>query len=275
MSAVGVVIVCHDSGEVLERNLVSLERQSVGPPAIVLVDSGSKRPEELERFATRKEVAIVRCGNIGFGAANNVGFSLLARRCPLLLFLNPDAFLERRFLERALAAMAEPALSRTAVLCGRTFWYDDGLGRASGRLDSTGVFRNWYGRWYDRGQGERPWGRYLQEQKLPAVCGAVMFCRSAALDEVATGGRVFDEDFFLYKEDIELSLRLRRRGWELRYRPELVAFHSRGWQRQRRQMPRPARLQAAASELLLYRKHPSLYRIWARLKMFAVRWLDV
>jgi GT2 family glycosyltransferase len=97
-----------------------------------------------------------------------------------------------------------------------------------------------------------------------------MACRLEALPAVATG-QVFDEDFFLYKEDIELSLRLRKNGWKLLYEPKVRAFHCRGWGGRRREVPLALRLAAARSEVLLYRKHPSPYMLWAVGKYLLVR----
>ena len=147
--------------------------------------------------------------------------------------------------------------------------------QATGLLDSTGIFRKWYGRWYDRGQGEPDRGQFAWPDDVPAACGALLFCRKKALDQVAlAGGAVFDPDFFLYKEDIELCLRLRKKGWLTRYEPGIKAWHGRGW-RQRGEMSLALRTAAAKSEIILYRKHPSPYLLWALLKYLAVRLLKV
>jgi hypothetical protein len=59
------------------------------------------------------------------------------------------------------------------------------------------------------------------------------------------------------------------------YVPEVLVYHCRGWQRARQQMPLAQRLMAARSELLLYRKHPSPYLLWAWSKYLAVRGLGL
>ena len=93
-------------------------------------------------------------------------------------------------------------------------------------------------------------------------------CRPGALD----GGAVFAPEFFLYKEDIELSLRLRRGGWSIHYDPGLTVYHCRGWDRERANMPHTLRLAAAANEVRLYQRHPSPYILWALAKYLLVRW---
>jgi GT2 family glycosyltransferase len=53
------------------------------------------------------------------------------------------------------------------------------------------------------------------------VMGAAILLRRSALDEVG----LFDEDFFLYSEEVDLCLRLRRAGWEVHYVPEVTVVH--------------------------------------------------
>ncbi|MCI5146265.1 MAG: hypothetical protein D3923_12225 [Candidatus Electrothrix sp. AR3] len=119
----------------------------------------------------------------------------------------------------------------------------------------------------------------MEEEDVPAVCGAFLFCRKTMLEQLAliqhNDSVVFDPDFFLYKEDIELCLRVRKSGWRITYLPEVVVYHCRGWQKKRQQIPHQLRLTAATSELLLYKKHPSPYIFWALAKYLLVRWLKV
>jgi GT2 family glycosyltransferase len=70
------------------------------------------------------------------------------------------------------------------------------------------------------------------------LCGALMFCRRSALEEVALrGAEVFDETFFMYKEDIDLSLRLRRKGWTMGFCGHLHCYHGRGWTSRNKMLP--------------------------------------
>jgi GT2 family glycosyltransferase len=116
--------------------------------------------------------------------------------------------------------------------------------------------------------GEKDRGQYNVLGSPPAVCGALMICQ---LDVLSRYEELFDPLFVLYKEDIELSLRLRRDGFALVYNPRLVAFHCRGWRSERKKMELRLRLMASRNEILLYKKHPSPYIIWAILKYFLVR----
>ena len=63
--------------------------------------------------------------------------------------------------------------------------------------------------------------RGLVPRPVDWVMGAALLLRREALDEVG----LFDEDFFLYSEEIDLQLRLRRAGWEVQYFPAVTIVH--------------------------------------------------
>jgi GT2 family glycosyltransferase len=273
MYRTAVVIVTHNSQRELGSCLTSIEEQTVKPGAIVIVDSGSTDIAYLQPHCDGERITSFLEKNIGFSRANNLGFQSIDQSADFVLFLNPDAFPEQDSINLALDFLTQN--EDVGCVSGRLLGFDCGRGRATGAIDSTGIFRKWYGRWYDRGQGESDNGRYAVQEDIPAACGAFLFCRKEMLDQVALAeGIVFDPDFFLYKEDIELCLRIRKSHWRIVYLPDLLVYHCRGWQN-RQQIPHQQRLTAAASELLLYQKHPSPYVLWALTKYVLVRWLQV
>jgi len=86
----------------------------------------------------------------------------------------------------------------------------DGSGQDRGSLvRGTEVFQE-----DDRGQ-------YDRQEEVFAGCGAALLFRRTALEDVG----LFDEDFFMYYEDMDLSWRLRRRGWKIVYVPNAVVRH--------------------------------------------------
>jgi N-acetylglucosaminyl-diphospho-decaprenol L-rhamnosyltransferase len=243
---VAIIIVTYDSGRVLGMCLDSLRAQTRQPDLVVIVDNHSADPSYLDAVPGGAPFQLVRgSSNEGFCGGNNTGYAL-ARSCKYVLFLNPDAFLSNRFIEEALLWMERPENADAGCLTGALLGFDVEQRRPTGRIDSTGVFQTWYGKWYDRGQGSEWTGfRSAASEDLPAICGALMFCRTEALEQAALhANEIFDSRFFMYKEDIDLSLRLRARGWRLVYRPQLVCHHGRGWRGRTRASYRAKRLSA-------------------------------
>ncbi len=276
MVEIAVIIVTHNSQDVLPRCLDALNKQTIQAD-IVLVDSGSKDVSYLDIYREKSGIKVILEENIGFSQANNRGYQVVSQTAQFILFLNPDAFLTENTLEKSLSFLQEN--NKIGCVGAQLLGCDKNSGLPTSFLDSTGVFRKWYGCWYDRSQGEKDRGQYPMLEDVPALCGAFLFCRQSMLDQLAldqsNGTAIFDPDFFLYKEDIELCLRIRKAGWRIVYHPGIKVYHCRGWQKERQQIPYQQRLTAAKSELLLYKKHPSLYIVWALFKYLLVRWLKI
>jgi N-acetylglucosaminyl-diphospho-decaprenol L-rhamnosyltransferase len=250
-ATVAVIVVAYNSGPVLRLCLDALDLQTRRPDTVLVIDNNSPDTDYLDEIPDGGGLRIIRNNiNEGFCAANNRGFRMVGDHS-YTLFLNPDAFLHRDFIERAVEWMERPESAQVAILTGTLLGFDIGYKRRTGAIDSTGVFQTWYGKWYDRGQGEK-WVETRASaltEDVPAIAGALMFCRSRAIESIrAPNGDVFDGRFFMYKEDIDLSLRLRKRGWRLVYWPALVCDHCRGWQG-RRNMSTRARYMSARNEL--------------------------
>jgi hypothetical protein len=165
--------------------------------------------------------------NQGFSVACNQGGRLYLARHVLLL--NNDAVLE----PGALRAMVEMAEARPTV------------GAVTGRLLAP------TGR--ERYPAAHVWQRWLPPPRrahmLAWVPGTAVLLRREALDAVGW----LDEAFFFYNEDLDLSWRLRRAGWELWYCPAAVVFHHEGGSSQH--IRDRVVLEGYRGSLLLARKH--------------------
>lgn len=277
MSSCAVIIVTHNSQLYIGHCIESLLTQSKKPDAIIIVDSGSKDPHYLSPYKEKEGIQVhVTKENIGFCQGNNLGMSRLPDSIDYVLFLNPDAFLTPTFLEEALLYLDQPASAPIGALTGLLLGYDIGRKQLTGKIDSAGIFQAWYGRWYDRAQGKENDGQYTQIEEVPAICGALFLCRKKALDSVLLGCyEVMDPSFYMYKEDIDLSLRLHHKGWKLILDPHLVGYHCRGWKTDRTQVPRSLRLLSARNEVRLHKRLHSPYLFYSLFKYFGVKVLNL
>ncbi|MFQ6672457.1 MAG: glycosyltransferase family 2 protein, partial [Candidatus Tectimicrobiota bacterium] len=94
----------------------------------------------------------------------------------------------------------------------------------------------------DGGLEERDW-----------VSAACLLVRRQAIEEVG----VFDENFFLYYEDVDLCTRLRRAGWRVYYDPTVTVIHHRG--ASCRLDPAGARRAYRQSQRYFWRKHHGVW----------------
>lgn len=266
-----LIVITHDSAQVIGRCVEAIDSQSRAADQVIIVDSGSVDPAYLDEYRKKKQYQIHLRDNIGFAAANNFGLRCISGTSRYILFINPDTLMEPDTIERAIDSLETNRSA--AIVSGRLKGYDVASAAPTGLLDSTGVFRTWYGRWYDRGQGLPDRDNFRQRQQVPALCGAFMLCRSEALE--AERPEVFDESFFMYKEDIDLCLRLRKKGWCLQYDPTIELFHGRGWSRSRKKVAYRTRCLASRNEIILNLKHRSPYLLWSVCKYMLVRLLHV
>jgi N-acetylglucosaminyl-diphospho-decaprenol L-rhamnosyltransferase len=242
-----VIIVSYNNAPYVAKCMESLQHQTMPPTQIILVDTGSQDRSFLELYKDKADI-ILGEPECGFCVGNNLGYQSVHSNAHTVLFLNPDAFLFPDFIENAHHFLERD--EEAGALTGLTLGYDFDQQKPTGLIDTTGILSTWYGKWYDRDQGT-PYTPKEQSipHSLPAICGAVFFARKKALDSVLIKGEVMDSSFYMYKEDIDLSLRLKKKGWQLMYVPLLKAYHCRGWSPNRKKMARKYRLCSAYNEL--------------------------
>ena len=250
---VTAILVTHNSQDVVGRALSALLAGDEVPQRIIVVDSGSDDLLYLANldFGPSAGKMVTAGANVGFCVGNNLGLPL-AEPADDVLLLNPDAFVSPAFLRDSRSFLAHnPQVGAVGPkLCG----FDLATDAPTGLIDSAGVFQTAWGRFYDRGQRERDQGQYDRTEDAVALCGAALLLRRTALDQVLLSGQVFDPAFFMYKEDIDLAIRLQRAGWRTVYFPQATVLHCRGWKADRRAMPAWTRRRSLVNE----------WRIWLR-----------
>lgn len=274
-ATVGVVTVTYNSDRFFDFFMSSLEKQTQIPDCVVLVDSGSLQDAFLDRaanFALKTEV--IRERNVGFAVGSNLGWRTV-RHLDYILFLNPDAFLTPDFLAQATAYLAETP--GVGMLTPTLVRFDLAAGSPLNMVDTTGVVRNRAGLLVERDAGQplTALQQYTTPNEVPWLCGAAMLARREALNAaVEPGDQLFDERFFMYKEDTDLAWRVRRAGWRLMHLPQLVGYHCRGWQ-DRQAMSRSMRLLTARNEIRMSLKNRSPFVVIGLLKYSLVFLLNV
>lgn len=278
MAKVSVILVTYNCPDYLEKAIGCLNAQSHQADQIIIVDTGSRDSGYLFSYHQYPNVSVHFAEKeSGFCKGNNVGWTKVAPDADYVFLLNPDAFLTSDYLKNAVDFMEDSYHADCGAITGMTLGYDLKKNHPTGKYDSTGIFRTWYGKWYDRGQGMDVCpDLFANQEELPGICGAVFFCRKKALDQVLIRGtELLDSTFYMYKEDIDLSIRLRKKKWKLFYVPKLVAYHCRGWNPDRSKMSRKVRLCSAKNEFRIQFKNGCLPGLlYSGLKFSAVKLFD-
>ena len=221
-----VVVVTYSPGEALVDFVASLRRATVRPLDVVLADNGSDDGVPERVAAAHGDVRLLRTGgNVGYGAAANA--ALADAREGWALVANPDIRFEDGAVDELLAAARR--WPRAATL-GPAIRTPQGALYPSARdLPSlaTGVGHAAIGWLWPA----NPWtARYRREREDPRERPAGWLSGSCFLVDLeafhSVGG--FDPAFFMYFEDVDLALRLGRRGWLHVYVPTAIVTHEGG-----------------------------------------------
>ena len=196
--------------------LDALARQTVESVEAVVVDNGSTDGSVDLLRERHPEVRVISFAeNRGFAAAMNAGIA--EARNDLVAFLNNDAIPEPTWLEELRACLERHP--KAAAATSKLLLADE-PGLLDGAGDGlTGSFLP-----FVRGHREPDDGRYADEVEVFGASGAAALWRAPVLRELGS----FDERFFAYYEDVDLSFRARLRGYEIWYAPRAVVRHTRG-----------------------------------------------
>jgi GT2 family glycosyltransferase len=224
---VSVLVPCYGDLHLLERSVPRLLASAGVELEVILLNNDTRQADGLRRLAASWGDARVRLVELehaaGFAKALNSG---IATSTGELVFLaNSDLFVTESYLSELRDFF--DAHPRAGCATGKVLRYDLGSDRETSGLDTTGLVMGRDRGASDRGQNEHDLGRYEQEEQVFGCSGAALVARRGALEAVAIEGEVLDETFFMYKEDVDLSWRLRLAGWECWYVPRAVAYHAR------------------------------------------------
>ncbi|MBL0059880.1 MAG: glycosyltransferase family 2 protein [Elusimicrobia bacterium] len=245
---VTVGIIHYDDYDFLEACFRGLSQQSRISFKTLLVDN--TLPERRRSIVPPPGLNVkilVNAVNNGYaGAANQV---IGESKTPFVFLMNPDVNLEPGCLEVLLRlALSNPSYG---------IWGPKLL-REPGILDSAGHDFVRSRRFRDRGMGERDENQYPTGD-IFAICGAAILLRREMLEDIRIRDEYFDEDFFVYHEDTDLCWRAWHRGWKVRYVPDAVGFHLRGWrQDNRHKVPSRVRIQGFKNHYLELIKNETL-----------------
>lgn len=209
---VQIIVVNWNGRAILESCLQSLRRQAYRDFSVVLVDNGSTDASAefvSGRFPEVRLIALAE--NRGFAAANNCALRELTS--PYVALLNNDAAADPGWLAALVHALEE---TEEAGFAASRMLFED----RPGTIDRCGDGYTLAGAALLRGRGE-PAGRYANRSWVFGACAGAALYRTSMLRDIG----LFDEDFFLLYEDVDLSFRAQLRGYKCLYVPEAVVYH--------------------------------------------------
>lgn len=229
MRKLTVVIVNYNVKYYVEQCLMSLQRALADVDAEVYVVDNHSQDGSVEYLSERfPSVNIIRSQhNLGFARANNL--AIRQSESEYVLLINPDTFVGEQVVTQAINFM--DGHEKAGALAAWMLKTDGSSANESRRGLPTPLVSFYkifgfcshfpkskvFGKYY---MGYLPWDKPAQ---IEVISGAFFFARRKVLDEVG----LLDEDFFMYGEDIDLSYRILKGGYENWYLP-IKILHYKG-----------------------------------------------
>ena len=217
---ISVVIVNYNVKYYVGQCIDSVRRALCGIDAEIVVVDNHSRDGSVEYLSKMEGVRIIESGhNLGFSKANNI--AIRQSTAEYVLMLNPDTIVAEDTIRTIIDfADSHPKVGGIGVKMHNDWGT---IARESRRglpspmtsfykiigLSKRHPAHSKYGRYY---MGWLPWD---SPSRIEVISGACFLVRRKALDEVG----LMDEDYFMYGEDIDLSYRLLKGGWENWYVP--------------------------------------------------------
>ena len=201
----------------------SLLAQKPSAPSLIVVDNNSsdnsvKRFKQYKKAHSKADIIIIENDkNIGFAGGINTGIKYaIKNNIEHVGILNPDATADKYWLENLTTELEN---NPKAGLAAGLLVTSDGK-----KIDSSGDFYSTWGLAFPRNRDNPISKAPTKPQNVFGATGGSVLYRTYLFEDIG----LFDEDFFMYYEDVDISFRAQLRGYKVRYTPKALAYHKRG-----------------------------------------------
>jgi GT2 family glycosyltransferase len=208
---ISIIIPNYNGEHFLEECLSSVASQTLRDFETIFIDNASVDGSVAfvkERYPWVRIVE--KPENLGFAGGTNAG--IRETKGEYILTLNNDTRLESDFLEEMVTAIKTD--ENIGMVAPKMLLMD-------GRINATGMCISRSGAAWNRGMFEEDVGQYENPEHMIGACAGAALYRREMFNDIG----LFDEDFFLYHEDVDLSFRAFLAGWDCLYWPNAVVWH--------------------------------------------------
>jgi hypothetical protein len=188
---------------------------------VILADNGSKDDSVKNTKEQFPDAVTIEIGyNSGFAKAVNEGvkYSLKHFNSNLIFLLNNDIELEDNFFEIAQNSLNSGLNASILAVKMLNYFNRDMIDDCGDFIKANG------GSPLARGNNEKDTGQYDKQEYIFGACAGAAFYKKEVFEDIG----LFDETFFAYYEDIDLSFRAQLAGYKCLYEPKAVCYHKRG-----------------------------------------------
>jgi len=223
---IDIVIVNWNSGNYIKNCVNSINDHSSGLiKKIIVIDNNSSDSSDISIKDLPNVNLIKLSKNYGFSRACNIGSN--HSNSKYILFLNPDTLIYPNVFQRVISFMEDKNNNKTAICGVQQINFKKNISRHSNTFPTIYSYifmsiglTNLFPR---LGHLMKYWD-HKESRKVDHVIGSFYFIRS----EVFKAAKGFDERFFMYLEDLDMSYRVNGLGWDTMYLSDVYIMHYAG-----------------------------------------------
>ena len=209
---ISIIVPNFNGKQFLKTGLDSIKRQNYSFYEVIIVDNGSSDGSAQYIHENYPEFTLIQNKeNLGFAAAVNQGIK--ASDADYVFLLNNDVELEANSISNLLKCIEKD--ENIFAVSSKMIQYDD-----RSKMDDAGDEYTILGWTRKVGDGKSP-DLYTAKRETFSACAGAALYRKSILDKIG----YFDENFFAYMEDVDISYRARINGYKCIYCPEAVVYH--------------------------------------------------
>lgn len=250
-----MVVLNWNGRDMLEACLKSLQSQTCSNEIIVVDNGSTDSSVELIESKFPNIHLMKQSKNHGFAGGVNIGIKYAMKNdADAVALFNNDAVADKSWLEN-LVSILESSPDTGIVACK--------LLRSDGKFfDSTGDFYSSRGIPFPRGRNQEDKKQFEKTEEVFGASGGASLYRTRMLNEIG----MFDERFFAYFEDVDISFRAQLASWKIIYQPNSIAYHEVGATSSR--LGDFSRYHSIKNFLILYTKNMPTALYWKYLPLF-------
>lgn len=254
---VAIVVPNWNGKKFIGRCLESLKKQSTSANIVVADNGSSDGSVEYIKANFPKVYVLELDKNYGFAGGVNRGIEhAISQKADFVALFNNDAVADKDWLKRLLNSADNKNIG---IVTGKLMRSD------KKHIDSTGEFYSIWGLPFPRGRNEVDRGQYDEPGEVFAASGGASLYRVKMLKQIG----LFDEDFFAYFEDVDISFRAQLAGWKIMYTPGAIAYHRVGATSSK--LGSFTRYHSVKNFILLYKKNMPGILFWKYKPLFFIQ----
>lgn len=212
-----IIILTHNGKKFLGECLDSLKKQTYSNFEIIVVDNAST--DSSTKFIEKNypKVRLIKNKfNLGYAGGNNVGIKNAKGK--YIVILNNDTIADREWLKELV--MTAKSNKKIGIVGGKVYYSDhpNKIQSIGGRLREWDNFILFGSR---IGKNQEDIGQYEKWGEIDYAIGCAFLIKKEVLNKIG----LFDEKYFIYNEEIELSYRAKKAGYKIVYAPKAKIWH--------------------------------------------------